>query len=395
MKRNRFIVILVVMAMSMLLVQGALAADEDSSVGPEVTAEVSQLDELLASIEADRSAAVDDLVNSFATDEATAEELRATLDSASARKLAEIVQNAESLEDVSAILAGTEGILALGDLDRDYVLTPVTPCRIVDTRRGGGGVFFPGQVREFFVYGDTTAQGGANCPSPRGEPRGVHINVTAVPQSGQGNFRAYPANVGPPNASLVNYVAGVQNVANAASVKTHFQLGTGGLKILNRVGASHLVVDILGYYHEVDDVPGVDWSETIDRIFLSNDLWSPSLLTSQTIDCPGVGARYVVATGSAWFQLYSGNTSPSYPYVRTWLSTSTGWDSDTLRYFSLWATVSNRYLGDGTISQSRVFTCNGGSSLTVRFFAHRSHDAGSNTNANEPSLVLTVYSKRY
>lgn len=114
MKRNRFIVILVAMAMSMLIVQGALAADEE-------------LGELLETIEADRSAAVDDLVDRFATDEVTAYQLQATLESANASMLAEIIQNADSLEDVSAILAGTEGILALGDLDKDYVFTPVTP----------------------------------------------------------------------------------------------------------------------------------------------------------------------------------------------------------------------------------------------------------------------------
>ena len=67
---------------------------------------------------------------------------------------------------------------------RGLVYSPVTPCRIVDTRIGGGGVLSPGQRREYFVYGppgDIATQGGnpAGCPSPSGEPSGVHINVTS------------------------------------------------------------------------------------------------------------------------------------------------------------------------------------------------------------------------
>ena len=80
------------------------------------------------------------------------------------------------------------------DLEKDYVFTPVKPCRIVDTRLAGGA-FVPGETRDFNVYGSVASQGGdPNCPSPKGEPRGVHLNVTVVPVSGQGNFRVFPAN---------------------------------------------------------------------------------------------------------------------------------------------------------------------------------------------------------
>lgn len=159
------------------------------------------------------------------------------------------IGEAADLEEVNNILN-----LGTYDPDKDYVFTPVTPCRIVDTRNAGGA-FGPDQIREFFVYGTTNIvnQGGnpVGCPSPKGEPRGVHINVTAVPVSGQGNFAAFPANISPPNVSLINYKAGVQNIANAASVKTQYQIGAGGLKIINRVGTSHLVIDVMGYYYEL------------------------------------------------------------------------------------------------------------------------------------------------
>jgi hypothetical protein len=139
---------------------------------------------------------------------------------------------------------------AVPDLDKDYVFTPVEPCRIVDSRLAGGA-FGPGERRDFNVYGSVASQGGAaDCPSPKGEPRGVHINVTVVPMSGKGNFGVFPANVSPKLASLINYVAGVQNIANAASVKTYYSIGSDEIGVINRNGTAHLIIDVMGYYYE-------------------------------------------------------------------------------------------------------------------------------------------------
>ena len=139
----------------------------------------------------------------------------------------------------------------------DLVFTAVRPCRIVDTRKPGpvSGVFDPGETRDFFVFGTTAIsdQGGntAGCPSPGGEPSAVHINVTAVPQSGGGHFAVFPSNVAPPDASLVNYKAGVQNIANAATIKTFVQVSSEEISVINRFGFAHLVIDVLGYYYPI------------------------------------------------------------------------------------------------------------------------------------------------
>ena len=245
------------------------------------------------------------------------------------------------------------------------------------------------------------AQGGAaNCPSPRGEPRGVHINVVAVPVSAQGNFRLYPANIGPPIAGLLNYKAGVQNIANAGTFKTFFSVGVREIEIQNRVGTAHLVIDVMGYYHEVNDVPGVDWSSIYGIVWIpSTSSLSPTLLRSQTIDCPGVGTQYVVATGSANISLYSGGGSASdVPGVLTSLSTSNSYDFATEGKFGVRQNVTsspNTRVGYGTISKTHVFTCTGGSSLTVRLFAFRTTTSGDQTRANRVSLVLTVFPKKY
>lgn len=156
---------------------------------------------------------------------------------------------------IGVILCGVQDFVIDCAWAQDLVFTPVDPCRIVDTRKPGpvSGVFAPDETRLFFVFGttDISDQGGnpAGCPSPQGEPSAVHINVTAVPQSGTGNFTVFSANVSPPNASLVNYKASVQNIANAATIKTFVQTGSEEIAIINRFGYAHLVVDVMGYYY--------------------------------------------------------------------------------------------------------------------------------------------------
>ena len=138
----------------------------------------------------------------------------------------------------------------------DLVFTPVEPCRILDTRRPGpvSGAFVSNETRELYVYGtsEISSQGGnpAGCAAPQGEPSAVHINVTAVPISGLCWFTVFPANVSPPLASLLNYKAGVQPVANAATIKTYFQVGAEEIEVRNGpCGSAHLVIDVMGYFY--------------------------------------------------------------------------------------------------------------------------------------------------
>jgi len=212
--------------------------------------------------ELDREAMIAELVQQWGTDDATAYQLRATLEYVDDATLL-AVWDATSLEEINTILGGgtdLDGTLALGSTTMDYVFTPVTPCRIVDTRNAVGA-FTAGQTREYYVYGpavDITPQGGnaAGCPSPVGEPRGVVVNVTAVPSTFGGNLRAYPANVATPTASLVNFRPGV-TIANAAAVQTYNAVGPRELEIYASQ-PTHVVIDVMGYYSQ----PGTTLPDT-------------------------------------------------------------------------------------------------------------------------------------
>src|SRR5258706_3819739 len=75
-----------------------------------------------------------------------------------------------------------KGPLNLGDSQADLVYTPVTPCRIIDTRLAGGPIA-GGTTRSFRVTGtDLSAQGGSatGCGIPSGPATAAVINFVAV-----------------------------------------------------------------------------------------------------------------------------------------------------------------------------------------------------------------------
>jgi hypothetical protein len=163
---------------------------------------------------------------------------------------------AGSLEDLQASLGQTGGlgVNLMGDSQADLVFTPVTPCRIIDTRLAGGPIS-AGATRDFLVTGDTTSQGGANCGIPNGPATAAVINFVAVSPSGSGNLRGWPYGGSLPNASIINYaaVAGL-NIANGVVLTLCNPAATTCAKDLSLyagVKATHVVADVLGYFRKV------------------------------------------------------------------------------------------------------------------------------------------------
>ncbi len=159
-----------------------------------------------------------------------------------------------SAQSAGGELGLVDDVAEAEDLETQTFLTTdlVKPCRIVDTRVAGPGFFPPSQARDYYVYGpnlDIFPQGGnfSGCPAPRGEPKGVILNVTAIPVGGSGNFRLYPPNVSAPSVSFINYRAGVQNIANGGTFETYFSVGPREIRVLNSFGFAHLVIDVMGY----------------------------------------------------------------------------------------------------------------------------------------------------
>jgi len=117
---------------------------------------------------------------------------------------------------------------------------PLLPCRVFDSRNTSP---LPG--------GETTnITIAGQCGVP---PTAVaaDLNFTIVNPQGIGHLTVFPANGPAPLASLVNYVPG-QTVANVADIR----LGTGGAVSAQPLTTTDLVVDVYGYFIDVEELGG-------------------------------------------------------------------------------------------------------------------------------------------
>jgi hypothetical protein len=112
--------------------------------------------------------------------------------------------------------------------------TPVTPARILDTRTAA-------KVGPAGSVGlQVTGQGGV----PASGVSAVVLNVTVTEPTATSFLTAWPSGEARPLASNLNYVSG-QTVPNLVVVK----VGAGGkVDLFNRAGATHVVVDVAGWY---------------------------------------------------------------------------------------------------------------------------------------------------
>jgi hypothetical protein len=135
----------------------------------------------------------------------------------------------------------------LGSSFEDLVYTPVAPCRTVDTRFTSAGAFAASTTRTFDVDGSNfSLQGGSatGCGIPYGVARAVAMTIIAVTPSANGYLNAWALG-SPPTSVVVNYAPGAV-IANTAIIPV--APGIGNDFSIFSLAASHVVVDVLGYY---------------------------------------------------------------------------------------------------------------------------------------------------
>ncbi len=148
---------------------------------------------------------------------------------------------------------------ALGDSSADLVYTPVTPCRLFDTRNAADGILVGNTQRNFLVTGTTgfATQGGnvGGCGIPFGPATSVIINFAAVNPAGPGNLRAWAvANPQPasPLATVLNYSSVLHALANGIAVPicdpAVTSCATGDLRLQADGSSVHVVADVVGYF---------------------------------------------------------------------------------------------------------------------------------------------------
>lgn len=145
---------------------------------------------------------------------------------------------------------------ALGDSTSNLLFVPLPPCRIIDTRLGGG-TMAAGETRSFQVAGDTEFQpqggtdGGCGVPPGSAQPdaAAVMLNLVAVDAQGKGNLLAWSYGQPAPLASSLNFASIGMNVANGLIVPiAGTTLVPADLNIKANFSAVNVVVDITGYF---------------------------------------------------------------------------------------------------------------------------------------------------
>ena len=134
----------------------------------------------------------------------------------------------------------TVEVPALANLGTSF--HPVEPARILDSRGTNGGwngALNAGTPRTL------TLAGAGGLPA---NLDAVVLNVTVTGATADSFLTVYPAGTPPPTASNLNFAKG-QTTPNAVTVK----VGPGDkIAFANAVGATHVIVDVVGYY---DNLP--------------------------------------------------------------------------------------------------------------------------------------------
>jgi hypothetical protein len=252
-------------------------------------------------------------------------------------------------EDLQALAAGAHPatikplVDASGDLlNSQQVFTPLTPCRVIDTRIPVPIPFAAGEQRNYDLIGPTdySSIGGnpAGCGIPGvfnfiglsswNIPRALVLNIVAVGANGPGDFRAFPPDEPVPLASVINYAnlssVGL-NVANGVVLKTcslqcneFFTCGEpcplGDLAFLADVSGTHLVVDVVGYFSS----PETLLTESKQNTGVTLGVPCQEILSCAVIN-QSTSARKVLVMGSATFEIQKDPTAVD----RTILAVST------------------------------------------------------------------------
>lgn len=216
--------------------------------------------------------------------------------------------------------AGSKRIAArsLGDLDRDLVYVPVTPCRILDTRIAGGPI--PANSFRDFDLTDViryAPQGGdtSNCNvGDKGSFAAAAINFTVVTPNAAGYITAFPYLSSQPTAATINYVVG--DIRNGLAITRLDQSAATYEFSVYSFAQTHLVADIVGYFRESE-------ATALECLTVSSaQNFAQSYVTADSPTCP-VGYSILSGSCDSNAAIYKSITGDSFHKCSVWIPVAT------------------------------------------------------------------------
>jgi hypothetical protein len=140
---------------------------------------------------------------------------------------------------------------AFGEATQDLVYTPVTPCRLVETRGNflavyqGGGPFAAGDIRTYVIQ---SGNGACLTQLPNGlQPAAVQLQVFAIPANGiSGDVEILPQ--GATFGSTATMVMLGNNPFNTVSTTARVNPLTNAIDVQVRSGSADIAIDVVGYF---------------------------------------------------------------------------------------------------------------------------------------------------
>lgn len=153
-------------------------------------------------------------------------------------------------------LASSSGFADILGSTSDYlVYTPISPCRVVDTRGSGArtGILAAGSARTFDLTSDAFGKGQGGATSCAGLPsfsyRGWAVNITVTGHTGSGWIVAWPSGGVEPTASVLNYGTALYAIASGQTLTGC--TGCADDIVIRAANASaHVIIDVVGYYRD-------------------------------------------------------------------------------------------------------------------------------------------------
>jgi hypothetical protein len=205
---------------------------------------------------------------------------------------------------------GSLGPLGVGPSQAQLVYTPITPCRIIDTRRAGGTLPVAA-ARDFRVTGvGHESQGGdwQGCGVPFGPTTAAVITFTVVNPVGPGYLRVWEYRhpfVASPFSSLLSYNSMTPSLAFSNTVVTAIcDVTTAGghgcphdFRVEAEGSGTHLVADVAGYFERFPKELARSFSATVahpDGFHWSVTSWCGGVLgATVALDAPTAGTVVV------------------------------------------------------------------------------------------------------
>lgn len=200
---------------------------------------------------------------------------------------------------ISLLALATSAFGQIGSLTSDLVYTPLTSCRIVDTRVVGGAIA-AGTARGFKAWGTGfTTQGGdaTDCGVPQNtNVAALALNLVVIGPAGAGYITAYPFGEPKPTASTINYTTG-DVVANGAIVKVS-QASLAFDWNLYTLATTHFLADVVGFYSRPVKTSFECESPTASVLVPANGAGISSRFCSAGFTMTGGGCDHVGADSS-------------------------------------------------------------------------------------------------